>query len=1080
MLSLNTPKKFNRDAAIHFIKHQQRIRAFVDDYAGFGDIITVFHLIERFRNEGFSGWFELVYAKGAAIKITKLLGIGFDFRTTQRYYLHDEKIEAISLSFFLSNFASFEKLPLAFSGGLGNAFSINQARLFKCQVYFNLPPSPDVDKLYTKLFHHDQINPITIDQEQQPSALIFPIPSLQQARKFLLRTSRGKRLLKQKPLLLPIIDSLKQSKINTLSVYGMNVIFDRINPSYSIVNQLLGICEIQHRSPSKYLKPTLIILHNELSLQDMEQLRIFTRQIFTKKRSQHNLLNKAAGFLRQKFSINISNILGLDELHKAAKQCNLENRLRIVDVTHNRTTALPELYQDDLIVINLGNIPYQVFEPIFTHSTFPPVREGESSRALLLNAKKSNIYCRGRLRSSDAFLDNITDAMIIDITQAASNQVCTDTTAPWQDGMRPDHMIADYIKASFEPQNPVFQQSAKQHQHYHDPSNDRILYIVDQVRQQYQKAPLLPVRLYKELCDSIRNGNLTLVKDYISQNSTLNAPDLMHPAPLAVALKHREPLIVIELLAHGAKQPFYMNSTDALPWEDYSHSCRQNALPEGLAPFCYVELYLLSYLIDDLEAFTKGNCNYVTNQLLQFVISLNQTTTAMKMLTIFEPARLFSPLEFMPSIATKAVAVKNMPLLHKLISMGSPVGMLEIINAIYVGDLEFVKFLLDNCDKPLEKNEKFLLAQTIISADTPEILSYLLQVIPKFNEVFELSYDSTSLIGYGVPLIHRAASAAKPEICRILADKFTNVCDPSTLIIAVTSNNLYFLRAAKAHQKCNFNILVSYHRHGEIPLFLFAKDSDLLSFLLHHISAKTCQSGLQTSYYRYQFVPDLYYNNNDTTAVLCELAYACGVNQLDYPQIACPERDNTKARLEISSSTLIVSELYATCKNSFLVGLLNGSVDELFVNTHLDKFQVDLLKYPMLLLYGYYYSNIQIQMIYIGLNAIKNLLADSSHANSLLFGCAQILFDIILDPPNTFTRMSKLLLNMTGSVLGGTLGNIVGKHMTRGLTNTCTWINNSIGKITSWCGFYSTSSVNKVADDNLTLQDLKTKKVKFL
>jgi hypothetical protein len=319
-----------------FLSQQRRIRVLAFFYNNFGHQISTLHLMERVREMGFAGTFEVVAEEGNREKLSTLMSGGLGERIGKVDYVYYRR--------FLENHADgrpvLKPVRLAITGGADTQLDYTFA-FVKAEYYLQLQPMnwkfPRLfvaNRAYTSL---ERFNGLPIQAHAVTSA--DPLTFFDQ------ELAAVPELQYKAPGLKAIFGTPGQFEI--LPIYGLQM---SGNPNDPITALIQGLRAATLEKPGFWDKPIVL-------------------PILTDQRNDWDSALDMA-FVRQKVPY-----------------------IKIGDPTLPQ--KLSELKAGELMFVQVSQVPADIFSYIFARGTLPGMLEGKNTAALALRLGQSYFHVKG-------------------------------------------------------------------------------------------------------------------------------------------------------------------------------------------------------------------------------------------------------------------------------------------------------------------------------------------------------------------------------------------------------------------------------------------------------------------------------------------------------------------------------------------------------------------------------------------------------------------------------------------------------------------------------------------------------------
>lgn len=493
MPSHSNPYAKRIDAVSDFISKQSIIRVLFDGGPGSGNQASSLNVMKRLKAMGFTGTFELIFPDIDAQKLSVLFNLpenlpkhfssdywgNITFITEEEHVtaLNRNEVElcnlAVTGAYDTSNILSCEYEILDCKNIAGGFAQFTHSKVFlSLKPWFVDPNNPDpryaapasikrafkdewlYDKLYTlhSENHYSQSDPSN-------TFYVMPLPTLHQTKNYLNNEPEGQKILFEKPALRTFIEGMEEKRFHVLSAYGYTL-------EYALPMDILaGLRYAQLFGPPSMRDKALVIA------------------MFSSYKAP-NRLNQL---------LNDDNWLADSDLEQAGWR-SITNDLHfkgnfstanVKDV--NTVTTLQQLKPATMLILLIDSLPKQVFDGIFAHGGWPPIREGQSSLNMLALTGTPHFRC-GETGWEIGF-DLVKDMILKDQLETLydySNGLCHRNTNIYP-------LFGELVIAANQPNSTLSQYFVTLRNEALKPENDRIANGL------YQAIQLLPESNYYEI-----------------------------------------------------------------------------------------------------------------------------------------------------------------------------------------------------------------------------------------------------------------------------------------------------------------------------------------------------------------------------------------------------------------------------------------------------------------------------------------------------------------------------------------------------------------------------------------------------
>jgi hypothetical protein len=482
----------NRQAAFStlFLQAQSRIRVVIDDAGNFGNQASSYNLMQRIRQMGFRGLFEVVYFGEVKDKILQLFDL--PVMDANIFYTEEHRSIFIERDTFLDAVQAGQMQPIAL-GVTGatdplpskwneNMRDENFANVLNVDVFVRFSPYYNMDELCDTEIYQRDVNEPTIQKFSCQNMLITPIANFASAKHYLYHHPMGQQTLQDYPALDTLITRINDESINFQSLYGWTF---REAPA-NLLNMILGAAYAQSYGVAELHKPLIIgAFFDFMQLNTYEEaigkaisnIQILRNLIWNDDWERHNMAPGAA------------------EVKKSIQELKLRQRLRIVtlgdpDAARMIATVKPH----EILLISIPKLTKRLFDGFFTHhgkNILPPGREGAATLTSLLSVTgRPHIHCRSRYEWEINF--NLATPSLQYALEQFNDYICPQdyyadlNFKPWKKAPL-DEAIGKFIMASQDTTSPLSVFFARLKEHVLQPANDRILQDLYEATQLIEK-----------------------------------------------------------------------------------------------------------------------------------------------------------------------------------------------------------------------------------------------------------------------------------------------------------------------------------------------------------------------------------------------------------------------------------------------------------------------------------------------------------------------------------------------------------------------------------------------------------------
>jgi hypothetical protein len=356
-----------------FVVKQNIIRACIGNGPNFGDQAATMNVMNRLRQLGFQGTYEVIYDVNSVAKVITLFGLPANLPS-----VYEDKEKKIKFFELKAHRARLEKELVDFVDlgvSVGKADRICETDNAYTKTFVQFSPYFDIRGSW-----HDQTSIEIWGQGPDHSLnqidsgkkyFIFPTTSYSDAKYFLATDPIGKEVLDKKPALSTFLEGMEKLKFNILPVYGRTLRFVSNgnnlvgSPSPSnMLQTIAGARYAQLMGPTELHKPLIIAFFDNYENYASELLAIIKTGNWGA--FEHPESEKAKKIIRE---------LGLADAISIASMNDPETIQKINALQPNQ-----------ILLLSIGSLPKIVFDGLYTHhqsNIWPAVYEGAGSFSML-------------------------------------------------------------------------------------------------------------------------------------------------------------------------------------------------------------------------------------------------------------------------------------------------------------------------------------------------------------------------------------------------------------------------------------------------------------------------------------------------------------------------------------------------------------------------------------------------------------------------------------------------------------------------------------------------------------------------
>lgn len=382
-----------------YIKTQTNIRVYPSSLpAGSGDQAACINIMDWLRDEGFNGFFEVIYHDVNSHIILSLFGLPPDLPSD-----YEDSVRKIRFVKFADYYARFkqgkiEQVDLALTAGKGESLCVaasldsnidipnhicaNDAILLNAKAAVVI--SPWLGPEHLQIIQLQQTKDKVLLTEGGSKFFTMPVKNLADAVNYLATDPKGKAFLRQNPAIHDFIDGMEKQTFNLVPAYGYGIqkfFRDEVQIEYpsNILTIIAGCRELQKNGRGELQKPIVIPVFTQYKQEANEVLQFINSDNW-------------GDFDRP----------GSDKAKQVIKDLNLRETFSIADLSDTSVAKakLANLKPGQVLLLTMGQnpLPKILFDGLFNHNgtnvlTF--IREGQNSMNTLLLTGKPHMRCGG-------------------------------------------------------------------------------------------------------------------------------------------------------------------------------------------------------------------------------------------------------------------------------------------------------------------------------------------------------------------------------------------------------------------------------------------------------------------------------------------------------------------------------------------------------------------------------------------------------------------------------------------------------------------------------------------------------------
>lgn len=361
------------DSPENFVSRQKIIRACIGNGPNFGDQAATMNVMNRLRQLGFEGTYEVIYDVKSVSKVITLFGLPENLPsiyedTTNKIKFFELKAHRDRLEKGIVDFAN-----LGIS--VGKADRICETSNAYTKTFAQFSPYFDIRggwhaQTSIEIWGKDPddfLNQIDSGKKY----FVFQLASYNEAKQFLLTNPIGKKVLTTKPAFSTFLDGMEKLKFNVLPVYGRTlrfvtnggVLIGSPSPS-NMLQTIAGARYAQLIGPAELRKPLIIAVYDNYEKYANELLSMIKSENWGA--FENSETEKAKKVIRE---------LGLSDVMFTANMNDPDTIQKI-----------NSLQSGQILLLSVGSLPKTVFDGLFTHhqsNIWPAVYEGAGSFSML-------------------------------------------------------------------------------------------------------------------------------------------------------------------------------------------------------------------------------------------------------------------------------------------------------------------------------------------------------------------------------------------------------------------------------------------------------------------------------------------------------------------------------------------------------------------------------------------------------------------------------------------------------------------------------------------------------------------------
>lgn len=478
----------NYQSVEEMVRDQKVIRALFDEAPGFGNQAATINVMNRVRQMGFSGTFELIYPDKYQEDIDKVISLFNLPKPLPPVYTQQDseqrRITFIAESEYIKrrthNEVDAQTLGITGAHDLGfeevcsnmsecKPYADNFAIFTNTQVFVAIQPwfsSPGLDAIDIRDGNvHRPVDPYG-------KFLVYPVFSFDDVKKYTADDPAGQALIRAKPALKALIDGIENKDFNLLPVYGWTFVKlysdedeEAVIFPQNIIQVITAGRYAQLNGNAALQKPLIVPVFYNYTEEVNEIASLIQQDSWGEYEKQGGAQMRAA-----------IQALGL-------KKPNVFLTASLAD--SDAAKKIQSLQPGQILLLSMGPLPKVVFDGLYSHvgtNMLPPFREGEGSLSMLLLKGQPNFRCANYLgdTGNDAHskwepsFDLVSDAALKSRLLAfyGKNSFCS--ARVWVSHPEIYKIIGEFIIEAKEPGSLFAKYFTDLLHEAHQPENDRI------------------------------------------------------------------------------------------------------------------------------------------------------------------------------------------------------------------------------------------------------------------------------------------------------------------------------------------------------------------------------------------------------------------------------------------------------------------------------------------------------------------------------------------------------------------------------------------------------------------------------
>lgn len=357
-----------------FLVEQESIRVYFNAPAGYGNQKNTFDTLERLRKEGFKGKFQIIYTENRKKEVHKsiLFLLNQPPDTPKDFIIPELGYEFMSLETFEDAKKQGKITTLNFGITAGLDDNKQWAEVLNVKIFAKIEPYTCGQANHqwdTKIYIQDQKNFHRIPNSCTQAFIPANSQTFDKLETYL-QTPAGEELLVRKPGISALIHAINEKTINFHPAYGKTLTDAGLN----IIHMLMGWRYAQIHSNDQ--KPMSIPIFGNVPPETISMLNMRLKQ------------NDWSDFNGQ----------GARNIQEAISKLNLSE---LVIASADDKNLAQIMTQNKFVIVLVGQLPAQIFDPLFVNIGKIPFIEGAG--AFNLNNFNPHMHCNPEKESGISY-----------------------------------------------------------------------------------------------------------------------------------------------------------------------------------------------------------------------------------------------------------------------------------------------------------------------------------------------------------------------------------------------------------------------------------------------------------------------------------------------------------------------------------------------------------------------------------------------------------------------------------------------------------------------------------------------------